>query len=413
MRQNGAARKGSLTGRSPGFAAFCAQVPWCSGLAYVPVKDEIAGSNPVGTAVPSTARALLASRFMDKIFDAPVAYRIQQIELASADDALMRQLVGLAHAMDAEARPEDPPHPDAMTEARFRTTSKLAVRKTFVAFAGEGLVGRATFVRNLSGSNDDIREIELGVHPEHRRRGIGRSLLAAGLDGIAEGDARLVEWFTTSRVPASEAVSLRAGAKPGLRMRVSQLDLGSVDRALMRTWAATLPPGYRLEWIVDHIPERLLEQALEAYRAINRMPLEDLDVQPWKFTEEIVRDWERTRKERGQTYWLILAIHEATGDAAGFTDVVFDVRSPHQIHQGGTAVDPKHQGRDLGKCLKATMAERIVTELPEARFIRTENAGTNAPMLAINVNMGFVPAWHQTIWQLPLADAKRYAARSA
>jgi hypothetical protein len=25
-------------------------VPWCSGLAYVPVKDEIAGSNPVGTA---------------------------------------------------------------------------------------------------------------------------------------------------------------------------------------------------------------------------------------------------------------------------------------------------------------------------------------------------------------------------
>src|SRR5712664_2270730 len=30
-------------------------VPWCSGLAYVPVKDEIAGSNPVGTARPSTS----------------------------------------------------------------------------------------------------------------------------------------------------------------------------------------------------------------------------------------------------------------------------------------------------------------------------------------------------------------------
>ena len=25
-------------------------VPWCSGLAYLPVKEEIAGSNPVGTA---------------------------------------------------------------------------------------------------------------------------------------------------------------------------------------------------------------------------------------------------------------------------------------------------------------------------------------------------------------------------
>ena len=31
-------------------ALFRAMVPWCSGLAYVPVKDEIAGSNPVGTA---------------------------------------------------------------------------------------------------------------------------------------------------------------------------------------------------------------------------------------------------------------------------------------------------------------------------------------------------------------------------
>src|SRR5438128_4218377 len=31
-------------------ARISATVPWCSGLAYVPVKDEIAGSNPVGTA---------------------------------------------------------------------------------------------------------------------------------------------------------------------------------------------------------------------------------------------------------------------------------------------------------------------------------------------------------------------------
>ena len=31
-------------------ACISSTVPWCSGLAYVPVKDEIAGSNPVGTA---------------------------------------------------------------------------------------------------------------------------------------------------------------------------------------------------------------------------------------------------------------------------------------------------------------------------------------------------------------------------
>jgi hypothetical protein len=36
--------------------AFRRTVPWCSGLAYVPVKDEIAGSNPVGTAEESLLR---------------------------------------------------------------------------------------------------------------------------------------------------------------------------------------------------------------------------------------------------------------------------------------------------------------------------------------------------------------------
>lgn len=348
---------------------------------------------------------------MARPLGAPAGYRIQRAELATADDALMRQLVAFAHVLDGEARPEDPPRPDAMIEARFRTTSKLSQRQEFIATAGDRLVGRAMFSRTLTGSNEHIREVELVVHPEHRRKGVGRALLAAGLGEIADGDARLIEWFTTSRVAAGGAVSARLGAKPGLRMRVSQLDLGSVDRELMRSWAAPPPAGYRLEWIENEIPDRLLEQALEAFRAINRMPLEDLDMEPWKFTEEIVRDWERTRKERGQTNWLILAIQDGTGEAAGFTDVTFDVRYPHAIHQGGTAVDPKHQGRDIGKCLKATMVEQIVARLPEARFIRTENAGTNAPMLGINVKMGFAPAWEDTIWQLPLADAKRYLAR--
>ena len=340
----------------------------------------------------------------------PVGYRIQDVELAGADDALMRQLVALTRVMNEEARPEDPPYPDAMIEARFRATSPLFQRREFVALADGRVVGRALFGRNLTGSNEHIREIELAVHPEHRRRTVGRALLAAGLGEIAEGDAKLVEWFTTSRVPAGGAVSTHLGAKPGLRMRVSQLDLGSLDRGLMHAWASAAPAGYRLEWIVDEIPDRLLEQTLEAFRAINRMPLEDLDMEPWKFTEEVVRDWERTRKKRGQSYWLVLAIEDATGKAAGFTDVVFDVRYPYQIHQGGTAVDPKHQGRDIGKWMKATMVNKIVADMPKARFIRTENAGTNAPMLAINVKMGFAPAWEDTIWQMPLADAKRYTA---
>ena len=94
-------------------------------------------------------------------------------------------------------------------------------------------------------------------------------------------------------------------------------------------------------------------------------------------------------------------------------DTLAPVGEVSGVGGNGTAVDPKHQGRDIGKCLKATMVERILAELPKARFIRTENAGTNAPMLGINVKMGFAPAWQETIWQMPLAAARRFAARSA
>jgi mycothiol synthase len=50
----------------------------------------------------------------------------------------------------------------------------------------------------------------------------------------------------------------------------------------------------------------------------------------------------------------------------------------------------------------------VLDELPETRYIRTDNARTNAAMLAINVAMGFKPVWVSVIWQIPLEDARRH-----
>lgn len=339
----------------------------------------------------------------------PAGYAIERVDLAEANDDLMRQVVALEHAMHAESHPEDPPYPAEMVEARFRVTSKLWQRSQWAAFADGRLVGRITVVQNKSGSNEHIREVDLSVHPEHRRRGIGRALFATGVNAIPDAEAKLVEGWTSTRAPDGIAFAERLGAKKGLHMRSSQLDLRAVDRGLMEKWGAIDPAGYRLEWIVGDVPDHLLQNALEAFRAINRMPREDLEMEDWKFTEETVRDWDRTRRERRQEQWLILAIQNGTNASAGFTNVVFDVRYPHVIHQGGTAVDPAHQGKGIGKWMKAEMVLRILHEMPDARFIRTENAGTNAPMLAINHGMGFQLAWENDVWQLPLADAKAYA----
>ena len=105
---------------------------------------------------------------------------------------------------------------------------------------------------------------------------------------------------------------------------------------------------------------------------------------------------------------MAIVIEEATGASAAFTQIFFDPRLPSIIHQGGTATIEEHRGKGIGKWVKARMAQRVLDEMPDARYIRTDNAGTNAAMLAINVAMGFVPVWESIIWQIPLEDARRY-----
>jgi GNAT superfamily N-acetyltransferase len=191
-------------------------------------------------------------------------------------------------------------------------------------------------------------------------------------------------------------------------MRNSQLDLSALDRALIDGWASIDPAGYRIEWIGNETPDHLMDNVVSAVRAINTMPREELQMEDWKITPETMREWERMTRARGQEHRMAVVIEESTGASAAFTDVFFDPRVPSVIHQGGTATIPEHRGKGIGKWVKAQMARHLLEEVPQARYIRTDNAGTNAAMLAINVAMGFKPVWESVIWQIPLEDARRY-----
>src|SRR6266508_4649716 len=327
---------------------------------------------------------------MTTIAAVPTGYAIERVDFATANDDLMAQTVALEHVLDAEALPEDPPRPAELIAARFRVTSTMSERQQWGAFANDRLVARAALFRNLTASNAATRDVDIAVDPAHRRRGLGRALLTVCVGAIDDAQSRLLEGWTGTRVPAGTAFAERIGATGGLHMRASQLDLAKVDRALMREWASIDPAGYRLEWIIGDTPDQLMDNVIKALRAINRMPREGLEMEGW----------------------FVLAMDES-GASAGFTDVSFDRRFPHVVQQRGTAVVPEHQGKGIGKWMKARMLEKILAELPKARYIRTENAGSNAPMLAINVKMGFQPAWENTIWQIPLADAQRYVSNGS
>ncbi|HJW49301.1 MAG TPA: GNAT family N-acetyltransferase [Candidatus Limnocylindria bacterium] len=336
------------------------------------------------------------------------AYSIEQVDLPSMSDEQLRPFVELAWRRSREEVPEDPVPPMDAMATRFRLTSPLFVRQRWAVWAGPGRLAATLLVNRSTTDNLNIRDLQIEVDPEHRRRGLGKRLLAKAVESCGSAEGLILQAWTMSRVPSGAAFAERIGAKPGLRMRESQLDLRSIDRALMRTWAAVEPTGYRIEFIDGDTPDHLMDNVVTAVRAINTMPREDLQVEDWKITPETLREWDRITRARGQEHRTAIVIEDSTGASAGFTELFYDPRVPSVLFQGGTATIPEHRGKGIGKWVKARMVQRVLDELPDARYIRTGNAGTNAAMLAINVAMGFKPAWESVIWQIPLEDARRY-----
>ena len=333
---------------------------------------------------------------------------IEQVDLEHASDDQLRPFVEFAWLRSKEEVPEDPVLPFEAMATRMRISSPMFVRQRWAVWAAPARLAATLSVSRSTQDNLNIRDLDIEVDLERRRRGLGKRLLAKAVEACGSAEGLLLQAWTTSRVPSGAAFAERIGAKPGLRMRESQLDLRAIDRDLMKKWAAIDPAGYRIEFIDGETPDRLMDNVVTAVRAINTMPREDLQVEDWKITPETVREWERMGRARGQQHRMAIAIEQSTDASAAYTELFFDPRVPSILYQGGTATIQEHRGKGIGKWVKARMAQRVLDELPEARYIRTGNAGTNAAMLAINVAMGFKPAWESVIWQIPLEDARRY-----
>lgn len=338
------------------------------------------------------------------------AYTIDEVDLATASDDLILQVTDLINEVGRERVPEDPPLPFAAAAARFRNRPKMVHVRDWLARSADGaLVARGYVVRYDADTNQHLREADISVRPAHRRKGIAKQLLREIVRGAGDAGDLVLGFFTNDRVPAASAFLRRVGAKETLTMHTNQLDLATLDRAMVREWATIDPGGYRLVWVEGDVPDELMANVIVAYDCMNTAPRGGSAMQDWHTTPEQVREWDRSRRATGRERRLALAILESTGETAGYTELAYDPKIPPIIWQQGTAVVPAHRGQGIGKWLKAAMLERAMRDWPAARLVRTGNADVNAPMLAINTRLGFKPAWANTIWEVGIADARRYA----
>lgn len=335
-------------------------------------------------------------------------YAALQVDVTTLPEADHTSLCRLYVRLGQERVPEDPPTPLHILQRRMRHRPAVMHPVEWIVKDGDEVVAAANVIRWENESNELWRDAWIGVLPEHRRRGIATSLVRRIVDATAGQGDLIFGSNSNDRVPAGAAFHARLGAKEGLNNRTSQVALADIDRALMREWASLDPSGYRLVWVTGDIPDELMANAIAGYDTMNTAPRGDLQFGDWRTTAEEIREWERMRKVSGNEQWLVLAIHEATGETAGFTQVQRHPETPWAVQQQGTAVVPAHRGHGIGKWMKAAMVERIFREWGDATFIRTGNAYSNAPMLSINDRMGFKVVWSVIVWQSKYADLVRY-----
>lgn len=340
-------------------------------------------------------------------------FTLSSIDVRSADDATLQELAAHEQAMEQERTPEDPPEPAEVRIAGWRNSPDFAeIACWLVRDETSDVVADAWVEIWHTGKNEHAIWFNIQVLPKHRRQGIARALLAEAASYTAQRNRTLLMTETTNRVPSGEAFMRRLDAEPGLPGKQRQLELASVDRDLLRAWLARGEQNaarYEMGFLSGSYPDADMDSLLALHNVTwNSEPRGELDLEDENITAQQVREMERETAARGTDRWTAYVRDRMTGILVGDTEVFWNPSRPALVWQGFTGVLPEHQGRGLGRWLKAAMLQRILTERPEARHIRTGNADVNAPMLKINEELGFRLFSTEMMWQVPLEKVWAY-----
>ncbi len=168
----------------------------------------------------------------------------------------------------------------------------------------------------------------------------------------------------------------------------------------------TAPADYELLFRAGPLPEEDLEPYCNLTGIMNTAPFEDYERDPDVITPVMWRAWEEQDKKRGHEFLIYIVRHKPTGTMVGLTQFIYQHLNPVQGFQSDTGVDPEHREKGLGRWLKAAMLQKIRSDYPEVERIDTDNAGSNQPMLKINIELGFKPIQKFHIWQGDVATIR-------
>ncbi|MFJ1752931.1 GNAT family N-acetyltransferase [Kitasatospora sp. NPDC088134] len=321
-----------------------------------------------------------------------------------------RQLVEY-HAMRAAAVavdfPEDPPLTYRAAIGRLRTPPVEEGPCRFWVGTLDGRLAGSVRLALPEGTNDAIAHVEVHVHPEQRRRGLGTALLRAVLPAVLASGRPTVLGHPMKPDSAGAVWTAGLGFEVTHSMVMQVLDLAATPA---RRWELPGPAGYRLAHWTGAAPDELLDSYAVAREAVQDAPLGRSSYRPISWTPARVRENERELADAGAEQRVAVAVEDGTDRIAGVHVVHFYPHRPEIGYVHDTSVLAEHRGHGLGAAMKAGLTRRLRAERPDAERICTTTTTTNRWMIDINHGLGYRTARTMNWVETP---AERLAERLA
>ena len=261
------------------------------------------------------------------------------------------------------------------------------------AFDGDRTVGAGALFL-FRHDNTHLGEAEVYVHPDQRRRGVGRAVLSE-LERIAAEDGRTVVIGSAFAPVGEESPSSLFAAAMGYQVasheetKTVDLTTAPVGWAALDAEVSAALGDYRVEVYEEHVPDGYVDDfctLLEAF--LGEVPTGDLDLRRTRWTRERLRENEDRAIAVGRLRVMAVAV-APDGHLCGFSDLGIDRADPRHASVGGTLVMPGHRGHRLGLAMKLATHRRLLELFPKCAYVETGNAGVNAAMNGVNERLGY------------------------
>ncbi|MFI2710084.1 GNAT family N-acetyltransferase [Micromonospora sp. NPDC018662] len=233
-----------------------------------------------------------------------------------------------------------------------------------------------------------IGVLEVMVHPTLRRTGIGRELVRVAARRVWDEGFQSIGVEVVGDTPAVAFYEALGFTREYVETR-SVLDLGAVDWPALTEMAAEVGAGYHVEFCPGGPPDELIEAYARAKAEVR--DADDGELRPSSYDPERLRDSLATLHRRGMKPYIVLALHEQTGEVAGLTEVVVPAQHPTRADQYDTIVVRDHRGYGIDRAIKARMLLELRSAEPELTEVQTWNAQANEAMLKVNAELGYQP----------------------